>query len=102
MNKGKIVFLNGVSSAGKSTFSKELQKHFEEPYHRLNVDEFMSFTDMSKHPAKYFEKGKDPVSLFPYVVKLYTDLGVNVIVDVAFMKWEGETSSKRMPISKQP
>lgn len=89
MKKGRIIFLNGVSSAGKSTLSKSLQKRFTEPYHRLNVDEFMAFTDMSKHPATYFEKGKDPVSLFPHVVKLYSDLGVNVVVDVAFMKWKG-------------
>lgn len=89
MKKGKIIFLNGVSSVGKSTLSRNIQHKLEEAYHYLNVDNFMAFTDMSKHPAKYFEKGKDPVSLFPHVVKLYADLGVNVIVDVAFMKWKG-------------
>lgn len=89
MDKGKIIFLNGVSSTGKSTLSRTLQKRLDEPYHWLNVDNFMEFTDMSKHPAKYFDEGKDPVSLFPHVVKLYSDLGVNVIVDVAFMKWNG-------------
>lgn len=89
MEKGKIIFLNGVSSTGKSTLSRTLQKKLDEPYHYLNVDEFMAFTDMSHHPAEYFEKGKDPVSVFPHVVKLYADLGVNVIVDVAFMKWKG-------------
>ncbi|MCH4886276.1 hypothetical protein EZV73_01785 [Acidaminobacter sp. JC074] len=89
MNKGKIIFLNGVSSAGKSTLSRTIQKMINEPFHWLNVDNFMSFTDMSQHPAKYFEEGKDPVSLFPHIVKLYVDLGVNVIVDAAFVKWKG-------------
>lgn len=89
MNKGKIIFLNGVSSTGKSTLSKALQKKLSEPYYWLNVDNFMAFTDMTKHPAHYFEAGKDPVSIFPHVVQLYADLGVNVIVDVAFMKWKG-------------
>ena len=89
MIKGKIIFLNGVSSTGKSTLSKGLQKLMDEPYHWLNVDNFMAFTDMTKHPGHYFEKGKDPVSLFPHVVKLYADLGVNVIVDVAFVRWKG-------------
>lgn len=89
MEKGKIIFLNGVSSTGKSTLSRSLQKQLDEPYHWLNVDNFMMFTDMSQHPAKYFEPGKDPVSIFPHVVKLYADLGINVIADVAFMKWQG-------------
>lgn len=88
MNKGKIIFLNGVSSAGKSTLSKTLQRKLTEPYHWLNVDNFITFTDMSQNPATYFQEGKDPVSLFPHVIKLYSDMGVNVIVDVAFMKWE--------------
>lgn len=89
MSKGKIIFFNGVSSTGKSTLSRIIQKKLDEPYHWLNVDNFMSFTDMSHHPSTYFEKGKDPVSVFPHVVKLYSDLGINVIVDVAFMKWQG-------------
>lgn len=89
VEKGKIIFLNGVSSTGKSTLSKVLQKRLSQPYYWLNVDNFMEFTDMSQNPVTYFEKGKDPISLFPHVVKLYSDMGVNVIVDVAFMKWEG-------------
>ena len=89
MKKGQIIFLNGVSSTGKSSLSRKLQERLSEPYHWLNVDEFISFTDMRKHPSTYFEKGKDPVSLFPHVVKLYSDMGVNVIADVAFMKWIG-------------
>jgi len=89
MEKGKIIFLNGVSSTGKSTLSKSLQQRLSEPYHWLNVDNFMAFSDMNQNPATYFEEGKDPVSLFPHVVKLYSDLGVNVIADVAFMKWKG-------------
>lgn len=89
MKKGRIVFLNGVSSTGKSSLSKKIQECLSEPYHRLNVDEFITFADMKGHPSTYFERGKDPVSLFPHVIKLYSDMGVNVIVDVAFMKWFG-------------
>lgn len=89
MEKGKIIFLNGVSSTGKTTLSKTLQQRLAEPYHWLNVDSFISFTDMKKHPATYFQEGKDPVSLYPHIIKLYSDLGVNVIADVAFMKWQG-------------
>lgn len=89
MEKGKIIFLNGVSSTGKTTLSKTLQQRLTEPYHWLNVDTFITFTDMKQNPATYFQEGKDPVSLYPHIIKLYSDLGVNVIADVAFMKWQG-------------
>lgn len=91
MEKGKIIFLNGVSSTGKTTLAKSLQLRLTEPYHWLNVDTFITFTDMKHNPATYFEEGKDPVSLYPHIIKLYSDLGVNVIADAAFMKWQGPT-----------
>lgn len=87
MEKGKIIFLNGVASAGKTTLSKMLQARLAEPYYWLNVDEFITFSTVNPHnPMTYFEKGKDPVSLFPHIIKLFSDLGVNVIADAAFVR----------------
>ena len=68
MEKGKIIFLNGVASAGKTTLAKTLQAQLTEPY---------------------FQKGKDPVSLYPHILKFFSDLGVNVIADAAFTKGQG-------------
>lgn len=45
MNKkiqhGKIIFLNGTSSSGKTTIAKKLQDFFEEPYLYVSVDNFL-------------------------------------------------------------
>jgi hypothetical protein len=41
MNPGKIIFLNGVSSSGKSSLDKELQKRLTEPFLRLQLDAFI-------------------------------------------------------------
>ena len=41
MSKGKIIFLNGVSSSGKTTVAKELQARLSEPYCWLSVDSFI-------------------------------------------------------------
>ncbi len=41
MNPGKIIFLNGVSSSGKSTLAKELQKRLAEPFLHLQLDDFI-------------------------------------------------------------
>ena len=41
MNRGKIIFLNGVSSSGKSTLAKELQKSLTEDFLHLRLDAFI-------------------------------------------------------------
>jgi chloramphenicol 3-O phosphotransferase len=92
MEKGKIIFLNGVASAGKTTLAKTLQSRLTEPYYWLNVDVFITFSaenPMEHNPMTYFQEGKDPVSLYPHIIKLFSDLGVNVIADAAFMKGQG-------------
>jgi len=46
MNPGKIIFLNGVSSSGKSALAKELQKRLTEDFLHLQLD---AFIDMLPH-----------------------------------------------------
>lgn len=92
MGKGNIIFLNGVASAGKTTLAKTIQSHLAEPYYWLNVDVFISFlaeNHMQYNPKNYFQEGKDPISLYPHIVKLFSDLGVNVIADAALTKGSG-------------
>ena len=46
MALGKIIFLNGVSSSGKTSLTKELQEILEEPYFHLSFYTF--FYDAEK------------------------------------------------------
>lgn len=39
---GKVIFLNGTSSSGKSTIAGELQKVLHEPYLHVSCDAFLS------------------------------------------------------------
>jgi chloramphenicol 3-O phosphotransferase len=41
MAKGRIVFLNGASSSGKSSIAKVLQERIEEPCAHLCIDEYL-------------------------------------------------------------
>lgn len=41
MNKGKIIFLNGTSSAGKTSIARELQSILDEPYIFVAFDTFV-------------------------------------------------------------
>jgi len=46
--KGTIIFLNGTSSAGKTTLAMTLQELLEKPYHHVSLDQFRDGM-----PAKY-------------------------------------------------
>ena len=97
MEKGKIIFLNGVASTGKTTLAKTLQARLTEPYYWLNVDVFITFlpeNHMKHNLITYFQEGKDPISLYPHILKLFSDLGVNVIADAAFTKGQGRNLFK--------
>ena len=88
MQKGKIIFLNGVSSSGKTTLAKALQERLPEPFYWLAVDTFIE-TIM---PKKYFSidgfnpDGGEPVifktiSLAQHTIKFFADIGTNTIVE---------------------
>ena len=86
MEKGKIIFLNGVSSSGKTTLAKSLQERLAEPYFWLGADPFIG--DMM--PEKFFKDYSNPViqktfSIFHHTIKFFVeDMGVNVIVEDVF------------------
>jgi chloramphenicol 3-O phosphotransferase len=81
MEKGKIIWLNGVSSAGKTTLTRVLQKKLEDPYYWLAND---TFCDMS--PEKLWdidarETEYQALSMLNHTIKLFSDKGKNTIVD---------------------
>ena len=41
MEKGKIIFLKGVSSSGKTTLAKSLQEQLNEPFYWPAADSFL-------------------------------------------------------------
>jgi chloramphenicol 3-O phosphotransferase len=83
MKKGNIVWLNGVSSSGKSTLTIALQKHFLSPYFCIAQD---TFTDIiAPCLLENFVESDTlwyvAVEAMYKTIKLYSDLGLNIIVD---------------------
>ena len=84
MTKGKIIFLNGVSSAGKTTLSKTLQHKLSSPYYWLSEDIFRSMT-----PHKFDNEDSDEneqiflnaIYGMYHTAKMYSDIGMNTIID---------------------
>jgi len=85
MKNGKIIFLNGTSSSGKTSIAMELQQILEEPYLLVSIDNFISML-----PQKYLN-GEDSETLNKAVQNIIPGMhhsisalassGNNVIVD---------------------
>jgi len=51
MTSGKIIFINGASSSGKTSILKALQNKLEEPYLDMGIDRFIWML-----PARYLDR----------------------------------------------
>ena len=99
MKQGLIILLNGTSSSGKTSISTELIKQKEIPIQHLSVDEFcneMCHSYLNYINEKYpnieptDEVNEDVVSqlltepmvsLYFTTIKLFSTMGINVVVD---------------------
>ena len=89
MKKGKIIFLNGVSSAGKTTLAKVLQSRLTEPFYLISRDAFCEM-----EPKKFLEIDLDKtrgtaLTGLHHTIKTLSYLGINVIVDHVLLKEQG-------------
>jgi len=106
LKQGLIVLMNGTSSSGKTSISTELINQKEFLFHHLSIDDF--FHNFNEFIDKKFPDFKptrevddhvvaqiifDPiVSMFYSTVKLFSEMGLNVIVDTVIEndKWFNE------------
>jgi len=89
---GRIVLLNGVPRAGKTSIARTIQGTFEGVWMNLGVDGFMAMTPARYHPGVGLRPGGERPDLAPIVATLYAGLyeaiaahsrlGVNVVADV--------------------
>lgn len=85
VEKGKIIILNGVSSAGKTTLAKALQGCLEKQYYLLSGDTFINMASEkhSNYENEKFPKNwlKEALAGMHHTIRLYSDMGYNTIVD---------------------
>jgi chloramphenicol 3-O-phosphotransferase len=85
-NKGNIILLNGTSSSGKTTLSKALQIRLTEVYYWFSFD---SMFEKIRHKILYTDYQKtirESLCMMDYEIKLYSDMGKNVIIDTVLEK----------------
>jgi len=91
--KGKIIVLNGASSTGKTTLAYELQTKLGEIYYRLSLDDFMKMVDRQKMHDDFFIRLGEIITTMHHVIKLFSDRGLNVIVDHVLLETPEEKFS---------
>jgi chloramphenicol 3-O-phosphotransferase len=87
--RGNIIVLNGVSSAGKSTFAKALQAKLPQQYLYMPVDLLTDISPPKDSPSYNERFTADPMPIlcaFYACVKSFSDYGIHAIFDVVFRK----------------
>lgn len=79
--KSRIIFLNGPSSAGKSTLARQIQSSMPEPFYYMAIDQYQ--LGVMPQEAQFFELDLHEISMemFYDAVKVHIDKGYNLILD---------------------
>ena len=110
MKKGKIIFLNGVTSSGKTTLSKSLQQISNEHFYHLSNDIVAGWVSNMLHDKLVKEAGDNAWEIYftegivmaYHFAKTLAEQGRNVIIDgmleetEAFAKYYKKTNYEIM------
>ena len=81
MEKGRIIFLNGVTSSGKTSIVKAFQERSDEFYYALSNDLFQETVGIKYLREDYWKHICDAIIMLYHTAKLFSDMGKNVLID---------------------
>jgi chloramphenicol 3-O phosphotransferase len=81
MKKGNIIFLNGVTSSGKTTLSKSIQELAEENYYHMSCDVFQQMISQKFLNKDYWGYLSEGIVSMYKTAKMMSSEGINVIID---------------------
>lgn len=81
MEKGRIIFLNGVTSAGKTSIVESLQSQENIFFYVVANDLFQEMVGENYLHANYWKYLSDVIIMMYHTAKLYSDMGKNVLID---------------------
>lgn len=81
MEKGRIIFLNGVTSAGKTSIVEALQARDDIFFYVVANDLFQEMVGEKYLRENYWKYLSEVIILMYHTAKLYSDMGKNVLID---------------------
>lgn len=81
MEKGRIIFLNGVTSAGKTSIVEALQSQEDIFFYVVANDLFQEMVGENYLRADYWKYLSEVIIMMYHTAKLYSDMGKNVLID---------------------
>lgn len=88
MNKGKIIFLNGVTSAGKTSIVEALQDRDDVFFYVVANDLFQEMVGEKFLREDYWKYLSEVIILMYHTAKLFSDMGKNVLIDGILVEHE--------------
>lgn len=88
MKKGHIIYLNGVTSTGKTSITKALQDREDIFFYALSNDLFQETVGERYLRADYWKHLWDAILMMYHTAKLFSDMGKNVIIDGMILEKE--------------
>ena len=81
MKKGKIIFLNGVTSSGKTSIVDALQARRDVFFYVVANDLFQEMVGEQYLEEDYWKYLSEVIIMMYHTAKLYSDMGKNVLID---------------------
>lgn len=81
MEKGKIIYLNGVTSTGKTSIVEALQARDDYFFYVVANDLFEEMVGDKYLQQNYWKYLSEVIILMYHTAKLFSDMGKNVIID---------------------
>ena len=88
MKKGKIIYLNGVTSTGKTSITRALQAREDAYFYAMSNDLFQEMVGARYLREDYWKHLWDAILMMYHTAKLFSDMGKNVIIDGMILEKE--------------
>ena len=81
MEKGRIIFLNGVTSSGKTSIVEAVQAREDVFFYVVANDLFLEMVGEKYLQENYWKYLSEVIIMMYHTAKLYSDMGKNVLID---------------------
>ena len=81
MEKGRVVFLNGVTSAGKTSIVEAIQDRDDVYFYVVANDLFQQMIGDKFLQEDYWKHLSEVIIMMYHTAKLFSDMGKNVLID---------------------